>query len=424
MIQNKKGVTMSLKNFDADVYSILEKELIRQTDHLEMIASENFTLPEVMEAMGSVFTNKYAEGYPGKRYYGGCEYADMVEQLAIDRAKELFGCKYANVQPHSGSQANGAVYVALMKPYDKLLGMDLSNGGHLTHGAKVNFSGKHYHSFSYGIDEKTGRIDYDRVRDIAKIVKPKMIVCGASAYPREIDFAKFREIADEVGAVLMADIAHIAGLVVAGEHPNPFPHCDVVTTTTHKTLRGPRGGLILTNNEEYAKKINSAIFPGIQGGPLVHVIAAKAVGFKMNLDASWKDYAKQVKANAKVLAEVLLERGYDLVSGGTDNHLILVSFLNKEFSGKEAEEALGRAGITVNKNTVPGEKRSPFVTSGIRVGSPALTARGMKEKEFKFIAQKMADVLDDIYNVELQDKVAKELKELAGKFVIYNNPTY
>nr|WP_024788111.1 MULTISPECIES: serine hydroxymethyltransferase [unclassified Lebetimonas] len=415
---------MSLKNFDADVYSILEKELVRQTDHLEMIASENFTLPEVMEAMGSVFTNKYAEGYPGKRYYGGCEYADMVEQLAIDRAKELFGCKYANVQPHSGSQANGAVYVALMKPYDKLLGMDLSNGGHLTHGAKVNFSGKHYHSFSYGIDEKTGRIDYDRVRDIAKIVKPKMIVCGASAYPRVIDFAKFREIADEVGAILMADIAHIAGLVVAGEHPNPFPHCDVVTTTTHKTLRGPRGGLILTNNEEYAKKINSAIFPGIQGGPLVHVIAAKAVGFKMNLDASWKDYAKQVKANAKVLAEVLLERGYDLVSGGTDNHLILVSFLNKEFSGKEAEEALGRAGITVNKNTVPGEKRSPFVTSGIRVGSPALTARGMKEKEFKFIAQKMADVLDDIYNVELQDKVAKELKELAGKFVIYNNPTY
>lgn len=415
---------MSLRDYDIDVYSILEKELVRQTDHLEMIASENFTLPEVMEAMGSIFTNKYAEGYPGKRYYGGCEYADMVEQLAIDRAKALFGCEFANVQPHSGSQANGAVYVALMKPYDKLLGMDLSNGGHLTHGAKVNFSGKHYHSFSYGIDEKTGRIDYDRVRDFAKIVKPKMIVCGASAYPREIDFAKFREIADEVGAVLMADVAHIAGLVVAGEHPNPFPHCDVVTTTTHKTLRGPRGGLILTNNEEYAKKINSAIFPGIQGGPLVHVIAAKAVGFKMNLDASWKDYAKQVKANAKVLAEVLLERGYDLVSGGTDNHLVLVSFLNKEFSGKEAEEALGRAGITVNKNTVPGEKRSPFVTSGIRIGSPALTARGMKEEEFKFIANKIADVLDDIYNVELQEKVAKELKELASKFVIYDRPTY
>jgi len=413
-----------LKNYDADVYSILEKELIRQTDHLEMIASENFTLPEVMEAMGSVFTNKYAEGYPGKRYYGGCEYADMIEQLAIDRAKALFGCEFANVQPHSGSQANGAVYVALLKPYDKLLGMDLSNGGHLTHGAKVNFSGKHYHSFSYGIDEKTGRIDYERVRDIAKITKPKMIVCGASAYPREIDFAKFKEIANEVGAILMADVAHIAGLVVAGEHPNPFPHCDIVTTTTHKTLRGPRGGLILTNNEEYAKKINSAIFPGIQGGPLVHVIAAKAVGFKMNLDTSWKTYAKQVKANAKVLAEVLLERGYDLVSGGTDNHLVLVSFLNKEFSGKEAEEALGRAGITVNKNTVPGEKRSPFVTSGIRIGSPALTARGMKEEEFKFIANKIADVLDDIYNLELQEKVAKELKELASKFVIYDRPTY
>ncbi|NPA11661.1 MAG: serine hydroxymethyltransferase [Epsilonproteobacteria bacterium] len=413
-----------LKNYDNDVYSILEKELKRQTDHLEMIASENFTLPEVMEAMGSVFTNKYAEGYPGKRYYGGCEYADLIEQLAIDRAKELFGCEFANVQPHSGSQANGAVYVALLKPYDKLLGMDLSNGGHLTHGAKVNFSGKHYHSFSYGIDENTGRIDYDRVRDIAKIVKPKMIVCGASAYPREIDFSKFKEIADEVGAILMADIAHIAGLVVAGEHPNAFPHCDVVTTTTHKTLRGPRGGLILTNNEEYAKKINSAIFPGIQGGPLVHVIAAKAVGFKMNLDTSWKEYAKQVKANAKALADVLLQRGYDLVSGGTDNHLVLVSFLNKEFSGKEAEEALGRAGITVNKNTVPGEKRSPFVTSGIRIGSPALTARGMKEEEFKFIANKIADVLDDIYNLELQDKVAAELKELAGKFVIYEQPTY
>ena len=413
-----------LKNYDADVYSIIEKELERQTNHLEMIASENFTLPEVMEAMGSVFTNKYAEGYPGKRYYGGCEYADMIEQLAIDRAKALFGCEYANVQPHSGSQANGAVYVALMKPLEKLLGMDLSNGGHLTHGAKVNFSGKHYHSFSYGIDEKTGRIDYDRVRDIAKIVKPKMIVCGASAYPREIDFAKFKEIADEVGAILMADVAHIAGLVVAGEHPNPFPHCDVVTTTTHKTLRGPRGGLILTNNEEYAKKINSAIFPGIQGGPLVHVIAAKAVGFKMNLEKSWKEYAKEVKANARVLAEVLMERGYDLVSGGTDNHLVLVSFLNKEFSGKEAEEALGRAGITVNKNTVPGEKRSPFVTSGIRIGSPALTARGMKEEEFKFIANKIADVLDDIYNLELQEKVAQELKELASKFVIYDRPTY
>jgi glycine hydroxymethyltransferase len=302
--------------------------------------------------------------------------------------------------------------------------MDLSNGGHLTHGAKVNISGKCYTSFSYGVDPESGRIDYDRVRDIAKIVKPKMIVCGASAYPREIDFAKFREIADEVGAILMADIAHIAGLVVAGEHPNPFPHCDVVTTTTHKTLRGPRGGLILTNDPEIAKKVNSAIFPGIQGGPLVHVIAAKAVGFKMNLMDSWKEYAKQVKRNAKVLAEVLLERGYNLVSGGTDNHLILVSFLDREFSGKEAEEALGRAGITVNKNTVPGEKRSPFVTSGIRIGSPALTARGMKEEEFRLIGNRIADVLDDIHNLEKQGKIREEMRELASRFIIYDRPTY
>ncbi|MRJ06903.1 MAG: serine hydroxymethyltransferase [Epsilonproteobacteria bacterium] len=413
-----------LAQFDEKVYSILEKELERQNYGLEMIASENFTLPEVMEAMGSVFTNKYAEGYPGKRYYGGCQFADQIEQLAIDRAKELFGCEFANVQPHSGSQANGAVYVALLKPYDKLLGMDLSNGGHLTHGAKVNFSGKNYTSFSYGVDPETGRIDYDRVRDIAKIVKPKIIVCGASAYPREIDFAKFKEIADEVGAILMADIAHIAGLVVAGEHPNPFPHCDVVTTTTHKTLRGPRGGLILTNNPEIAKKVNSAIFPGIQGGPLVHVIAGKAVGFKMNLMDSWKEYARQVKKNAQVLAEVLLERGYQLVSGGTDNHLVLVSFLDKEFSGKEAEEALERAGITVNKNTVPGEKRSPFVTSGIRIGSPALTARGMKEEEFRLIATRIADVLDDVHNSEKQAKIREEMRELASKFIIYDRPTY
>jgi glycine hydroxymethyltransferase len=413
-----------LAQFDSEVYSILEKERERQTYDLEMIASENFTLPEVMEAMGSVFTNKYAEGYPGKRYYGGCEFADEVEQLAIDRAKKLFGCEFANVQPHSGSQANAAVYVALLKPYDKLLGMDLSNGGHLTHGAKVNFSGKNYTSFSYGVDPETGRIDYDRVRDIAKIVKPKIIVCGASAYPREIDFAKFKEIADEVGAILMADIAHIAGLVVAGEHPNPFPHCDVVTTTTHKTLRGPRGGLILTNDPEIAKKVNSAIFPGIQGGPLMHVIAAKAVGFKMNLSDSWKEYARQVKKNAQVLAEVLLERGYTLVSGGTDNHLVLVSFLDRDFSGKDAEEALGRAGITVNKNTVPGEKRSPFVTSGIRIGSPALTARGMKEEEFRLIAHRIADVLDDIHNTEKQAKIREELRELASRFVIYDQPTY
>jgi len=413
----------NLKEADAEVFQICENELERQTDHLEMIASENFTSPAVMEAMGSVFTNKYAEGYPYKRYYGGCEQADKVEQLAIDRACEIFGCNYANVQPHSGSQANGAVYAALLKAGDKILGMDLSHGGHLTHGSKPSFSGKNYTPFYYGV-ELDGRINYERVMDIAKITQPKIIVCGASAYAREIDFAKFREIADAVGAILFADIAHIAGLVAAGEHMSPFPYADVVTTTTHKTLRGPRGGMIMTNDEDIAKKINSAIFPGLQGGPLVHVIAGKAVAFKEILAPAWKDYAKQVKANAKVLGEVLVSRGYDIVSGGTDNHLVLVSFLNKEFSGKDADAALGNAGITVNKNTVPGETRSPFVTSGIRVGSPALTARGMGEKEFEIIANKIADVLDNIENTELQKTIKAELKVLASDFVIYNQSTY
>ncbi|MDD3343164.1 MAG: serine hydroxymethyltransferase [Sulfurospirillaceae bacterium] len=412
-----------LKNVDPTVYNLIEKELNRQCDHLEMIASENFTYPAVMEAMGSVFTNKYAEGYPNKRYYGGCEFADIVEQLAIDRVCELFGCNYANVQPNSGSQANQGVYQALLNPFDKILGMDLSHGGHLTHGAKVSSSGKTYSSFFYGV-ELDGRINYDKVREIAHIVKPKMIICGASAYPRELDFAKFREIADEVGAYLFADIAHIAGLVAAGEHPSPFPHCHIVASTTHKTLRGPRGGIILTNDEEIAKKVNSAIFPGIQGGPLVHVIAAKAVGFAENLKPAWTTYAKQVKANAKVLADVLMKRGYDIVSGGTDNHLVLVSFLNKEFSGKEADLALGRAGITVNKNTVPGETRSPFVTSGVRIGSPALTARGMKEKEFEIIANKIADVLDNITDEALHAKIKDEMKALASDFIIYDRPTY
>ena len=412
-----------LKNTDPDVYAILEKELERQTDHLEMIASENFTSPAVMEAMGSIFTNKYAEGYPGKRYYGGCENADAIEELAIERAKKLFGCEYVNVQPHSGSQANQGVYLALLKPYDKILGMDLSHGGHLTHGAKVNASGKIYQSFFYGVNDE-GWIDYDRVLDIARIVRPKMIVCGASAYPRVIDFKKFREIADEVGAILMADIAHIAGLVAAGEHPSPFPYCDVVTTTTHKTLRGPRGGMIMTNDPEIAKKVNSAIFPGLQGGPLVHVIAAKAVGFGENLKPEWKEYAKQVRRNAETLATVLMNRGYNVVSGGTDNHLVLVSFLDKDFSGKDADEALGRAGITVNKNTVPGETRSPFITSGIRIGSPALTARGMKEAEFELIANRIADVLDNITDTNLQEKIRKEMVALARKFVIYTQPTY
>ena len=424
MIENTEFIkNNNLQSADPEVFGMIENELDRQTNHLEMIASENFTSPAVMEAMGSVFTNKYAEGYPYKRYYGGCEFADQVEQLAINRACEIFGCNYANVQPHSGSQANGAVYAALLKAGDKILGMDLSHGGHLTHGSKPSFSGKNYSAFYYGV-ELDGRINYDRVMDIAKIVQPKIIICGASAYAREIDFAKFREIADAVGAILFADIAHIAGLVAAGEHMSPFPYADVVTTTTHKTLRGPRGGMIMCNDVDIAKKLNSAIFPGLQGGPLIHVIAAKAVAFKEVLDPSWKVYAKQIKANAKVLGEVLIQRGYDLVSDGTDNHLVLVSFLNKDFSGKEADAALSNAGITVNMNTVPGETRSPFVTSGIRVGSPALTARGMKEKEFKIIANKIADILDDINNTKLQLLVKEELKDLAHNFVIYTKSTY
>ncbi len=413
----------SLEIADKEIFDLVEAELQRQTNHLEMIASENFTSAAVMQAMGSVFTNKYAEGYPNKRYYGGCEFADKAEQLAINRACEIFGCNYANVQPHSGSQANGAVYAALLKAGDKILGMDLSHGGHLTHGSKPSFSGKNYQAFYYGV-ELDGKINYDKVMEIAKITQPKIIVCGASAYAREINFAKFREIADAVGAYLFADIAHIAGLVAANEHQSPFPHADVVTTTTHKTLRGPRGGMIMTNDEEIAKKINSAIFPGLQGGPLVHVVAAKAVAFKEILDPKWKDYAKQVISNAKKLAEVLMARGYDIVSDGTDNHLVLVSFLNKNFSGKDADTALENAGITVNKNTVPGETRSPFITSGIRIGSPSLTTRGMKEKEFEFIANKICDILDDIENLELQLKIKDELKEFAKDFIVYNKSTY
>ncbi|WP_375723174.1 serine hydroxymethyltransferase [Arcobacter sp. KX21116] len=413
----------SLEKADYEVFSIIENELKRETNHLEMIASENFTSPAVMEATGSIFTNKYAEGYPYKRYYGGCEFADQVEQLAINRACEIFGCKYANVQPHSGSQANSAVYAALLSAGDKILGMDLSHGGHLTHGSKPSFSGKNYNAFSYGV-ELNGYIDYDKVMDIAKVIQPKIIICGASAYARELDFKKFREIADAVGAILFADIAHIAGLVAAGEHMSPFPYADVVTTTTHKTLRGPRGGMIMCNDEDIAKKLNSAIFPGTQGGPLIHVIAAKAVAFKEVLDVSWKEYAKQIKANAKVLEKVLINRGYDLVSDGTDNHLVLVSFLNKEFSGKDADTALGNAGITVNKNSVPGDTRSPFITSGIRIGSPALTARGMKEKEFEIIANKICDVLDNIQDINLQKRINKEMKELAKGFVIYTQSTF
>ncbi len=414
---------MSLEMFDKEIFDLTNKELERQCEGLEMIASENFTLPEVMEVMGSILTNKYAEGYPGKRYYGGCEFVDEIETLAIERCKKLFNCKFANVQPNSGSQANQGVYAAFINPGDKILGMDLSHGGHLTHGAKVSSSGKMYESCFYGV-ELDGRIDYEKVREIAKKEKPKLIVCGASAYARVIDFAKFREIANEIGAYLFADIAHIAGLVVAGEHPSPFPHAHVVSSTTHKTLRGPRGGIIMTNDEELAKKINSAIFPGIQGGPLMHVIAAKAVGFKFNLSDEWKVYAKQVRTNAQVLANVLMDRKFKLVSDGTDNHLILMSFLDREFSGKDADLALGNAGITANKNTVPGEIRSPFITSGLRLGTPALTARGFKEKEMETVSNYIADILDDINNEKLQENIKQELKKLASNFIIYERAMF
>ncbi|GAA9105558.1 serine hydroxymethyltransferase [Helicobacter pylori] len=412
-----------LEQTDSEIFELIFEEYKRQNEHLEMIASENYTFASVMEAMGSVLTNKYAEGYPNKRYYGGCEVVDKIESLAIERAKKLFNCRFANVQAHSGSQANNAVYHALLKPYDKILGMDLSCGGHLTHGAKVSLTGKHYQSFSYGVN-LDGYIDYEEVLKIAQSVKPEIIVCGFSAYPREIDFKKFREIADEVGALLLGDIAHVAGLVVTGEHANPFPHCHVVSSTTHKTLRGPRGGLILTNDEEIAAKIDKAIFPGTQGGPLMHVIAAKAVGFKENLKPEFKAYAQLVKSNMQVLAKVLQEKNHKLVSGGTSNHLLLMDFLDKPYSGKDADIALGNAGITVNKNTIPGETRSPFVTSGIRIGSAALSARGMGAKEFEIIGNKISDILNDINNVSLQLHVKEELKAMANQFPVYQQPIF
>ncbi|MGL2760841.1 serine hydroxymethyltransferase [Helicobacter pylori] len=412
-----------LEQTDSEIFELIFEEYKRQNEHLEMIASENYTFASVMEAMGSVLTNKYAEGYPNKRYYGGCEVVDKIESLAIERAKKLFNCQFANVQAHSGSQANNAVYHALLKPYDKILGMDLSCGGHLTHGAKVSLTGKHYQSFSYGVG-LDGYIDYEEALKIAQSVKPQIIVCGFSAYPREIDFKKFREIADEVGALLLGDIAHVAGLVVANEHAHPFPHCHVVSSTTHKTLRGPRGGLILTNDEEIAAKIDKAIFPGTQGGPLMHVIAAKAVGFKENLKPEFKAYAKLVKSNMQVLAKALKEKNHKLVSGGTSNHLLLMDFLDKPYSGKDADIALGNAGITVNKNTIPGETRSPFVTSGIRIGSAALSARGMGAKEFEIIGNKISDILNDINNVSLQLHVKEELKAMASQFPVYHQPIF
>ncbi|MCQ2900029.1 serine hydroxymethyltransferase [Helicobacter pylori] len=412
-----------LEQTDSEIFELIFEEYKRQNEHLEMIASENYTFPSVMEAMGSILTNKYAEGYPNKRYYGGCEVVDKIESLAIERAKKLFNCQFANVQAHSGSQANNAVYHALLKPYDKILGMDLSCGGHLTHGAKVSLTGKHYQSFSYGVN-LDGYIDYEEALKIAQSVKPEIIVCGFSAYPREIDFKKFREIADEVGALLLGDIAHVAGLVVANEHAHPFPHCHVVSSTTHKTLRGPRGGLILTNDEEIAAKIDKAIFPGTQGGPLMHAIAAKAVGFKENLKPEFKAYAQLVKSNMQVLAKSLKEKNHKLVSGGTSNHLLLMDFLDKPYSGKDADIALGNAGITVNKNTIPGETRSPFVTSGIRIGSAALSARGMGAKEFEIIGNKISDILNDINNVSLQLHVKEELKAMASQFPVYHQPIF
>jgi glycine hydroxymethyltransferase len=384
----------NIQKEDKEIYDLMEKELERQQKGIELIASENIVSPAVMEAMGSYLTNKYAEGYPGKRYYGGCHVVDEIEQIAIDRAKKLFGAEHANVQPHSGSQANMAVYFAVLEPGDTVLGMDLSHGGHLTHGSPVNFSGKLFNFVSYGVDKETEVIDYEEVRRIAKEAKPKLIVAGASAYGRIIDFAKFKEIADEVGALLMVDMAHIAGLVAAGVHPSPVPYCDFVTTTTHKTLRGPRGGLILCK-EKYAQVLNKNIFPGIQGGPLEHIIAAKAVCFKEALDPSFKAYGENIVANCKELANKLITKGFKIVSGGTDNHVFLVDLNNKDITGKEAEILLDSVGITVNKNTVPNETRSPFVTSGIRIGTAAVTTRGFVKEDMAEIAEIIAEAIDN-----------------------------
>ena len=408
-----------IENVDVEVYNAIVAEAKRQEEGIELIASENFVSKAVMEAAGSVFTNKYAEGYPGKRYYGGCVNADVVESLAIERLKEMFGAKYANVQPHSGSQANMGVYVSLLEAGDKILGMGLSSGGHLTHGYKINFSGKNYVGIEYGLNAETELIDFEQVRALALEHKPKIIVAGASAYSRIIDFKKFREIADEVGAYLMVDMAHIAGLVAAGEHPNPIEYADVVTSTTHKTLRGPRGGIILTNNEEIAKKIDKTIFPGIQGGPLVHIIAAKAVAFKEALQPEYKEYQKQVRKNAKAMADELVKGGLRIVSGGTDNHLMLVDLRQKNVTGKAAEEALEKAGITCNKNAIPNDPEKPFITSGVRLGTPAITARGMKEEEAREIARMIVKVLENINDEEKIAEVKKEVIELTKKFPLY-----
>lgn len=410
----------SIKDFDPDLWGAISSEVQRQEDHIELIASENYTSKRVLEAQGSVLTNKYAEGYPGKRYYGGCEHVDVAESLAIERAKELYGAAYANVQPHSGASANSAVYLALCDAGDVVLGMSLDHGGHLTHGASVNFSGKTYQSYQYGLDAKTGELDYKEVRSLAKEHKPKMIIAGFSAYSGIVDWAKFREIADEVGAYLLVDMAHVSGLVAAGLYPTPIPFADVVTTTTHKTLRGPRGGLILAKeNEEIHKKLNSAIFPGTQGGPLMHVIAAKAVCFKEALEPEFKDYQAQVKLNAKTMAQTFMDRGINIVSNGTENHMFLVDLINKGITGKEADAALGRANITVNKNAVPNDPQSPFVTSGLRIGTPAATTRGFKEAEVAEVASWICDIIENIGDDKIIDDVKEKVKILCSKFPVY-----
>lgn len=413
---------MSIAEFDPELLKAIEGEKKRQEEHIELIASENYVSPRVLEAQGSVLTNKYAEGYPGKRYYGGCEFVDIAETLAIDRAKKLFGADFANVQPHSGSQANLAAYSALIKPGDAILGMSLAHGGHLTHGASVSSSGKLYNSVQYGLNPDTGRIDYDEVADLAKKHRPKLIIAGFSAYSRIIDWTIFRKIADEVGAYLVVDIAHVAGMVAVGLYPSPVQIADITTTTTHKTLRGPRGGLILAKKNEKLeidKKINSAIFPGSQGGPLMHVIAAKAVAFKEALQPEFKEYQQQILVNAKAMAEVMISRGYDLVSGGTDNHLFLLNLIKKDIAGKDAEIALGKANITVNKNAVPNDPRSPFITSGIRIGTPASTTRGFKEAQCKDVANYICDILDDISNESVIKTVKSKVAELCKAFPVY-----
>lgn len=408
-----------LRRVDPEVAEAVMREIERQGQKIELIASENFVSQAVLDAQGSVLTNKYAEGYPGRRYYGGCEYVDVVETLAIERAKKIFGAEHVNVQPHSGAQANTAVYFAALEPGDTVMGMDLAHGGHLTHGHPRNFSGKYFNFIPYGVRRDTQTIDYDEVLDIARSSSPKLIVAGASAYPRTIDFARFREIADAVGAMLMVDMAHIAGLVAAGLHPNPVPHADFVTTTTHKTLRGPRGGLILCK-QEHAKRIDSAVFPGTQGGPLMHVIAAKAVAFKEVLEPEFREYQRQIVANAMALASSMLERGFDLVSGGTDTHLILVNLMRKGLTGKDAEVALDAVGITVNKNAIPFDPQKPTITSGIRVGTPAVTTRGMREPEMAEIASLIADALDALKEgSDRKDEIAGRVKQLCDRFPLY-----